>query len=171
MVRGLSKTHRTQWRPPRTESAWQRVELLATGSLDNSFTARGKMALVRTHPAVEGLLRLRGRTGTLYLEREDLLLALFHPEQGKLLKATGLIALTAEFPPKDPESLLPIEINHLHQVEREKGWYHAWLLVAEQLSLSLFALRTLPGKKRLRFLAGEPPEEVRRYGRCGLSLT
>jgi hypothetical protein len=58
---------------------------------------------------MEGFLRLKGRTGTIYLEREGLLLA-------------------------------------------------------EQLSFSLFAIRTLPGKKRLRFLAGEPPEEVRRYG-------
>ncbi len=122
------------------------------------------MVPMKTHPAMEGLLRLKGRTGTLYLERDNLLLALFHLEQGRLLKATGLIGLTPELPPEDPQNLLPAEIAHLRQVEREKGWYHAWLLVAEQLSLSLFALRTLPGKKRLRFLADEPPEEVRRYG-------
>jgi hypothetical protein len=113
---------------------------------------------------MEGLLRLKGRTGTLYLDCEDLLLALFHLEEGRLLKATGLIALAPELPPKDPQSLLSIEIAYLRRVEREKGWYHAWLLVTEQLSLSLLALRTLPGKKRLRFLAGEPPEEVRHYG-------
>jgi hypothetical protein len=122
------------------------------------------MISMKTHPAMEGLLRLKGHTGTLYLEREDLLLALFHLEEGRLLKATGLIALTPELPPKDPRSLLPIEMTHLRRVERDKGWYYAWLLVAEQLSFSLFAIRTLPGKKRLRFLAGEPPEEVRYYG-------
>jgi hypothetical protein len=119
---------------------------------------------MKTHPAMEGLLRLKGRTGTLYLEREDLILALFHLEEGRLLKATGLITLTPELPPTDPRSLLRIEITYLEQVEREKGWYHAWLLVAEQLSFSLFAIRALPGKKRLRFLAGEPPEKVRHYG-------
>jgi len=113
---------------------------------------------------MEGLLKLKGRTGTLYLDREDLLLALFHLEEGRLLKATGLIALTPELPPKDPQGLLPIEMAHLRQIEKEKGWYHAWLLVAEQLSFSLFAIRTLPGKKRLRFLANRPPEEVRYYG-------
>jgi hypothetical protein len=113
---------------------------------------------------MEGFLRLKERTGTLYLEREDHLLALFHLGEGRLLKATGLIALTPELPPEHPQSLLRIEMAHLRQVEREKGWYYAWLLVAEQLSLSLFAIRTLPGKKRLRFLPGEPPEEVRHYG-------
>jgi hypothetical protein len=122
------------------------------------------MISMKTHPAMEGLLRLKGRTGTLYLEREDLLLALFHLEEGRLLKATGLTALNPELPPKDPRSLLPIEMTHLRRGERDKGWYYAWLLVAEQLSFSLFAIHTLPGKKRLRFLAGEPPEEVRRYG-------
>ena len=122
------------------------------------------MVPMKTHPAMEGFLKLKERTGTLYLEREGHLLALFHLEGGRLLKATGLIALTPQFPPKDPQSILRIEMAHLRQVEREKGWYHAWLLVAEQLSLSLFAIRTLPGKKRLRFLAGKPPEEVRRYG-------
>jgi hypothetical protein len=135
-----------------------------TKGFNNSFATKEKMVPMKTHPAMEGLLRLKGRTGTLYLECEDLLLALFHLEEGRFLKATGLITLTTELSPKDPLSLLSIEIAHLRQVEREKGWYHAWLLVAEQLSLSLFAIRTLPGKKRLRFLANEPPEEVRYYG-------
>ncbi len=119
---------------------------------------------MKTHPAMEGLLRLKGRSGTLYLERENLLLALFHLEEGRLLKATGLVPLAPELPPKDPHNLLPIEMTYLHQLERERGWYHAWFLVAKQLSSSLFALRGLPGKKRLRFLAREPQEEVRRYG-------
>ncbi len=122
------------------------------------------MVPMKTHPAMEGLLRLKGRTGTLYLERDDFLLALFHLEEGRFLKATGLIGLTPELPLEDPRSLLPIEMAHLRRVEGEKGWYHAWFLVAEQLSLSLFAIRTLPGKKRLRFLANEPPGEVRYYG-------
>ncbi len=122
------------------------------------------MVPMKTHPAMEGLLRLKGRTGTLYLERDDFLLALFHLEEGRFLKATGLIGLTPELPPEDPQSLLHTEIAHLRQVEGERGWYYAWVLVAEQLSFSLFAIRTLPGKKRLRFLAGKPPEEVRYYG-------
>ncbi len=122
------------------------------------------MDSMKTHPAMEGLLKLKGRTGTLYLERDDLLLAFFHLEEGRLLKATGLIAIAPETPPEDPHQLLKLELNHLKQVEKQKGWYSAWLLVAEQLSLSLFALRTIPGKKRLRFLPDGPPEEVRHYG-------
>jgi hypothetical protein len=140
------------------------LKLPTTRGFNNSSATKEKMVLMKTHPAMEGLLRLKGRTGTLYLERKDFLLALFHLEEGRFLKATGLIALTLELPPKDPQSLLSVEIAHLRQVEREKGWYHAWFLVAEQLSFSLFAIRTLPGKKRLRFLANEPPEEVRYYG-------
>jgi hypothetical protein len=122
------------------------------------------MVPVKTHPAMEGLLRLKKRTGTLHLERGDLLLALFHLEEGRLLKATGLVALSPEVSSKNLKSLLQVEMAYLDRVEREKGWYHAWLLVADQLSLSLFAIRTLPGKKRLRFLADEPPEKVRHYG-------
>jgi hypothetical protein len=49
-------------------------------------------------------------------------------------------------------------------VEEEKGWYEAWRLVAEQLTMSLFALRALPGKKRLSFVAVAISEAVRRYG-------
>jgi hypothetical protein len=119
---------------------------------------------MKTHPAVEGLLKLGERTGVLLLEREDALLALFHLEGGRLLKATGLTAIVPEASPKDPRDLLRIELDRLKRVEREKGWYAAWVLVAEQLSLSLFALRSIPGKKRLRFVSEAPPEEVRRYG-------
>ncbi len=122
------------------------------------------MVPMKAHPAMEGLLRLKGRTGTLYLERDDFLLALFHLEEGRLLKATGLIAIAPESSPGDPWHLLEVELGHLERVEREKGWHAAWLLVAEQLSLSLFALRALPGRKRLRFFAREVPAEVRRYG-------
>lgn len=119
---------------------------------------------MKTHPVVDALLKLKGRTGVLFLEREDTLLAFFHLEDGRLLKATGLIALAPEFPLEAPPRLLQIELNYLKRVERKKGWYPAWLFVAEQLSLSLFALRTVPGKKRLRFLPGTCPEEVRHYG-------
>jgi hypothetical protein len=140
------------------------VTLLFESSQTVKIKAKEKTVPTKTHPAMEGFLRLKGRTGTLHLERDDLLLALFHLEEGRLLKATGLIALSPELLPKDPQSLLQVEMAYLDRVEREKGWYHAWLLVADQLSLSLFAIRTLPGKKRLRFLADEPPEKVRHYG-------
>jgi len=119
---------------------------------------------MRPYPAVDGFLKAKERTGVLLLEREDTPLALFHLEGGRLLKATGLIPIAPGLPPKDPWSLLELELDHLGRVEEEKGWYSAWLLVAEQLSLSLFALCAAPGKKRLRFLPEPSPEEVRRYG-------
>jgi hypothetical protein len=49
-------------------------------------------------------------------------------------------------------------------VEEKRGWHEAWQLVAEQLTVSLFALRALPGRKRLGFARAAIPEEVRRYG-------
>jgi len=119
---------------------------------------------MKTHPAVDGLLKLGERTGVLFLEREDALLALFHLEGGRLLKATGLIGIVPGVSSEDPRRLLKLEVDHLKRMESEKGWYSAWLLVAEQLSLSLSALRSIPGKKRLRFASEAPPEEVRRYG-------
>jgi len=119
---------------------------------------------MKTHPAIDGLLRLKERTGVLFLEREGALLALFHLEGGRLLKATGLIAIVPGLSLEDPRHILKIELGHLKRVEREKGWYPAWFLVAEQLSLSLFALRSIPGKKRLRFVPEPPPEGTRRYG-------
>jgi hypothetical protein len=119
---------------------------------------------MKTHPVVDALLKLKERTGVLFLEREDALLAFFHLKDGRLLKATGLITLAPDFPLEDPHRLLRLELNYLKRVERKNGWYPAWLLVAEQLSLSLFALRAIPGKKRLRFLPGVCPEEVYHYG-------
>jgi hypothetical protein len=119
---------------------------------------------MKRHPALEGLLKLRGETGILFLERDGSLLALFHLEEGRLLKATGLIALTPKTSLEDPRHLLRLELVLLRQVEEERGWYEAWRLAAEQLTLSLFALRTLPGKKRLGFAPAPTPEAVRRYG-------
>ncbi len=119
---------------------------------------------MRRHPALEGLLKLRGETGILFLERDGSLLALFHLEAGRLLKATGLAALVPGIPLEDPRRLLRVELALLRHVEEKKGWYEAWELVAEQLTSSLFALRALPGKKRLSFAKTTIPEEVRRYG-------
>jgi hypothetical protein len=119
---------------------------------------------MKRHPALEGLLKLREETGILFLERDGSLLALFHLEEGRFLKATGLVALTPEISSEDPRRLLQLELVLLRQVEEQKGWYEAWRLAAEQLTLSLFALRALPGKKRLRFAAAAVPEAVRRYG-------
>jgi hypothetical protein len=119
---------------------------------------------MRRHPALEGLLKLKGETGILFLERDGLLLALFHLEEGRLLKATGLAALFPETSSEDPRRLLRLELALLRRVEEKRGWYEAWQLVAEQLSASLFALRALPGKKRLGFARAAIPEEVRRYG-------
>jgi len=122
---------------------------------------------MKRHPALEALLKLGEETGILLLERGDSLLALFHLEEGRLLKATGLaplIPLIPETSSEDPRRLLRVELALLHQVEKKMGWYEAWQLVAEQLTHSLFALRALPGKKRLRFAATAVPEEVRRYG-------
>jgi len=119
---------------------------------------------MKRHPALEGLLKLREETGILFLERDGSLLALFHLEEGRLLKATGLVALTPEIPSEDPRRLLRLELVLLRQVEEKRGWYEAWRLVAEQLSLSLFALRALPGKKRLGFAVVAVPEAVRSYG-------
>jgi len=119
---------------------------------------------MKRHPALEALLKLRKETGTLFLERDDSLLALFHLEEGRLLKATGLAPLIPEASSEDPRRLLRVELALLHQVEKKMGWYEAWQLVAEQLTHSLFALRALPGKKRLGFTATAIPEEVRRYG-------
>jgi hypothetical protein len=119
---------------------------------------------MKPHPVIDGLLKLKDRTGVLFLERDDALFALFHLENGRLLKATGLIAIAPEVSSEDPRRLLKHELNHLKRVEKQEGWHPAWLLVAEQLSLSLSALRSIPGKKRLRFVSETPPEEVRRYG-------
>jgi hypothetical protein len=119
---------------------------------------------MKRHPAIEGLLKLREETGILFLERDGSLLALFHLEAGRLLKATGLVALVPETSSEEPRRLLRLELVFLRQVEEKRGWYEAWRLVAEQLSLSLFALRALPGKKRLGFAAVAVPEAVRRYG-------
>jgi hypothetical protein len=119
---------------------------------------------MKRHPALEGLLKLRGKTGILFLERDGRLVALFHLEEGRLLKATGLVALVPDVSSKDPRHLLQFELVFLRQVEKKKGWYEAWRLVAEQLTLSLSALRALPGKKRLGFAAAAVPETVRRYG-------
>jgi hypothetical protein len=119
---------------------------------------------MKRHPALEGLLKLREETGILYLERDGFLLALFHLEEGRLLKATGLVALNPEISSEDPRRLLRVELVFLRHVEEKKGWYEAWRLTAEQLTLSLFALRALPGKKRLGFAAAAVPEAVRRYG-------
>ncbi len=116
------------------------------------------------HPALEGLLKLRGETGVLFLERDGSLLALFHLEAGRLLKATGLVALAPKASSEDPHRLFRVEPALLRQVEEKRGWYEAWRLVAEQLTFSLFALRALPGRKRLSFVGAAVPEEVRRYG-------
>jgi hypothetical protein len=119
---------------------------------------------MKRHPALEALLKLRGRTGVLLLEQNGSLLALFHLEGDRLLKATGLVALAPEIPSGNLHQLLQLELALLRQVEEKRGWYEAWRLVAEQLTLSLFALRALPGRKRLSFAATTVPEAVRRYG-------
>jgi hypothetical protein len=119
---------------------------------------------MKRHPALEGLLKLREETGILFLERDGSLLALFHLEAGRLLKATGLVALVPGISLEDPRCLLRLELVFLRQVEEKRGWYEAWRLASDQLTLSLFALRALPGRKRLGFAGAAIPEEVRRYG-------
>jgi len=119
---------------------------------------------MKRHPALESLLKLGKETGILSLERDGSLLALFHLEEGRLLKATGLVTLTPKISLEDPRHLLRLELVFLRQVEEKRGWYEAWRLAAEQLTLSLFALHTLPGRKRLSFAKAPIPEAVRRYG-------
>jgi hypothetical protein len=126
---------------------------------------------MRRHPVLEALLKLREKPGTLFLERDGHLLALFHLEEGRLLKATGLVTLDPEIPPVNLHRLLPLELRFLRQVEERRGWHEAWRLTAEQLTLSLFALRGLPGKKRLGFAPAPTPEAVRRYGAGYRSVT
>ncbi len=72
---------------------------------------------MRVHPALDGLLKLRDRAGVLLLERDSALLALFHLEEGRLLKATGLIAFVPESSPGEPWCLLEVELDHLRRVE------------------------------------------------------
>ena len=119
---------------------------------------------MKRHPVLEGLLKLREKTGILFLERNGHLTALFHLEEGRLLKATGLVTLVPDASSEDPHRLLQLELAFLRQVEERRGWYEAWRLAAEQLTLSLFALRALPGKKCLGFAAAAVPEAVRHHG-------
>ncbi len=49
-------------------------------------------------------------------------------------------------------------------MEGREGWLAAWKLVARQLSESMPALRSLPGRKRLSFQEGPVPHGVLRYG-------
>jgi hypothetical protein len=63
---------------------------------------RKKLLPTKRHPALEGLLKLREETGILFLERDGFLLALFHLEEGRLLKATGLVSLVPDVSSGDP---------------------------------------------------------------------